>query len=261
MKNIFYIIFLFSFLYSNDYSSKGFLVEESRKHILPSYHSSSMPKIVEEERTYGLIQNQNSNNINENDFYRLYIQNGSPKILILIDDKLSGDIGVNTIARNYINDIKIIKEYQNDSLMKKDIKYKFKKSIEHYLSNNFINKKINLVDRSLILRIVESETYKKEKGIDFDYKKFFLSYEMLNNTVEMDALNRYVDYVIEISIDSYKTKYPLLHCKVISVQDGSIVSSIVSSNSVDFNRKSISFEQYINNFSNQIFDSLIAYWK
>jgi len=260
MKIFFRVLVTFTFLYTfvfaneaDDYSKKGMLVKESRQQAVSESNSypSNMPMIVEEERTYGQIEIKTNDfekkeNFDLTNFKKIYKKSGMPKVIFFVDDGFNDSIGVLGKFKNKYEEKKVINENLRDE-RQKFIRNKWLErrwQIQDSLTNEFIDSGVRLVDRKIIVRLAEAKEYRK--GVPEGSKETinatnnFLTYvkssdnlniEMLNNVIEMDALNEYVDYIFEVKISSYsKYKYPTLHTKILDVKTGMYLGSVMSKN-------------------------------
>jgi len=262
-KLLFFIIFIFYnssyaavgdynvFIDSDDYNDDGTIVENPREDNVDYTNKKQykMPKIIEEKRTYGQIniKNKNSESHDErefdiNEFVSLYKKSGNPKIVFFIEHKFNDAIGVHGNIKNKIEQAGITKDYilseRQKQLRDKLIERRW--LIQDEIVNEFLDQGVSLVDRNVIVRLVESEYYKKgnlpssksnvvvldnnilqlENGAN-------LNVDMLNNYLEMEALKQYVDFIVELKISDYSSKkFPTLRAKIFNISDGTTVGAV-----------------------------------
>jgi len=239
--------------YQKDYNSEGMIIEDPRiKDVGYSNNINSMPKIIEEDRTYGEIrikkspssQNRTFNQtFNPIDFTNIYVKNKSPKIVFFIDHNFNDSIAAHGNIKNQIEQARLIYKEAIDLAQSasRNIFIERRWEIQDTMINEFLDAGVNLVDRSVIVRLAETNHYKKgnmpsqnrpyvvlENQIKYLKTSSNLNIDMLNNVLEIDALKKYVDFIVEVKISDYSNnKYPTLRARIMNIQDGSIVGSVI----------------------------------
>ena len=238
-----------SFSEEIDYSRKGMLVEDSQVDAVNEPSSKRMkPKIREEERSYGeiIIKDPNEKNVEVFDidnFIKAYKKNNKPKLIFFVDHRFNDAVGVHGTTKNYMEETDMINKHDKDMMSdnRRNKAQERRWEVQDAITNSFLDAGVKLVDRKVIVRIAEGLKYKEGVPTQNNNKIIVtdtqiksiktgpnLTISMLNNIIEMDALNKYVDYIIEVKISDYSYyKYPTLRAKILNLKTGAYLGSVM----------------------------------
>lgn len=230
-----------------DYHENGMITSTPKERSVDYTNEDRyLPKIVEEERTYGQLEivnkTKDSQSFDYSSFKDIYKKAGSPKIVFFVEHNFNDAIGVHSETKNKIEKKELIREYKVES-NQRIIKNKLVErrwEIQDTVTNQFLDNDAKLIDRNVIIRLIESEYFGKGKmpteektGILINNKIEYiktsnnLNVNMLNNFIEMSALKEYVDFIIELKISDYSdVRYPTLRARVMDIKTGSFVGNV-----------------------------------